>query len=69
MFSTPLPHVNVVSVVALSKKKSRVTCKLQETTLSGGEGGFGPDSPYTRYDGSCYPAGSPEIFEMVFPPF
>ena len=28
-----------------------------------------PDSPYTRYDGSCYPAGSPEIFEMVFPPF
>ena len=54
MFSTPLPHVNVVNVVALSKQ-SRVNCKLQETTLSGGEGGLNILYPLVRQDipGKC----------------
>ena len=37
--NTPLPHFNVVNV-AMWSKQSRVNCKPQETTLSGGRGGL-----------------------------
>ena len=49
MFSTPLPHVNVVNVVALSKQ-SRVNGKPQETTLSGGEEGLNILYPLVSQD-------------------
>ena len=49
MFSTPLPHVNVVNIVTLSKQ-SRVNCKPQEPTLSGGEGGFNILYPLVSQD-------------------
>ena len=49
MYTTPLPHINVVNVVTLSKQ-SWVNCKPQETTLSGGEGELNILYPLVRHD-------------------
>ena len=49
MFSTPLPHVNVVNVFVLSKQ-SWVNGKHQETTLSGGEEGLNILYPLVSQD-------------------
>ena len=56
MFSTPLPHFNVVNVVTWSKQ-SRVNCKPQETTLSGGRGG-------KYYLPACKPRHSRKMYDI-----
>ena len=47
--NTPLPHFNVVNV-AMWSKQSRVNCKPQETTLSGGRGGLNILYPLVSQD-------------------
>ena len=56
MFSTPLPHFNVVNVVTWSKQ-SRVNCKPQETTLSGERGG-------KYYLPACKPRNSRKMYNI-----
>ena len=59
MFSTPpppLPHFNVVNVVTWSKQ-SRVNCKPQETTYSGGRGG-------KHYLPACKPRHSRKMYDI-----
>ena len=56
MFSTPLHHFNVVNVVTWSKQ-SRVNCKPQETTLSGGRGG-------RYYLPACKPRNSRKMYDI-----
>ena len=47
--NTPLPHFNVDNV-AMWSKQSRVNCKRQETTLSGGRGGLNILYPLVSQD-------------------